>query len=49
MLQDRERQVQVQQLASQQFANGINAWANYMAAGRRLKTVTWPIGRRRSK
>ena len=32
MLQDQERQLQAQQLASQQFANSINAWANYMQA-----------------
>ena len=32
MLQDQERQLQAQQIASQQFANSVNAWANYMQA-----------------
>lgn len=32
MLQDQERQLQAQQLASQQFANSMNAWTNYMQA-----------------
>jgi hypothetical protein len=32
MLQDQERQQQAQQLASQQFANSMNAWTNYMQA-----------------
>jgi hypothetical protein len=32
MAQDQERQLQAQQLASQQFANSMNAWANYMQA-----------------
>ncbi|MGF6572511.1 MULTISPECIES: hypothetical protein [Paraburkholderia] len=32
MLQDQDHQLQAQQLASQQFANSMNAWANYMQA-----------------
>ena len=41
MLQDQERQLQAQQIASQQFANSVNAWANYMQAvnARRPQTV----------
>jgi len=32
LLQDQDRQLQAQQLANQQFANSLNAWANYMQA-----------------
>jgi hypothetical protein len=32
MLQDHELQLQAQQIANQQFANSMNAWANYMQA-----------------
>lgn len=30
LLQDEDRQLQAQQLANQQFATSLNAWANYM-------------------
>jgi hypothetical protein len=32
LLQDQDRQLQAQQVANQQFANNLNAWANYMQA-----------------
>jgi hypothetical protein len=32
VLQDQERQLQARQIAGQQFANSVNAWANYMQA-----------------
>jgi hypothetical protein len=30
LIQDEDRQLQAQQIANQQFANNLNAWANYM-------------------
>lgn len=32
LIQDQDRQLQAQQIANQQFANNLNAWANYMHA-----------------
>ena len=32
LIQDQDRQLQAQQIANQQFANSVNAWANYMQA-----------------
>jgi hypothetical protein len=32
LIQDQDRQLQAQQMANQQFANNLNAWANYMQA-----------------
>lgn len=32
LIQDQDRQIQAQQIANQQFANRLNAWANYMQA-----------------
>ncbi|QKM44063.1 hypothetical protein HI792_15905 [Ralstonia solanacearum] len=32
LIQDQDHQVQAQQVANQQFANNLNAWANYMQA-----------------
>lgn len=32
LIQDQDRQLQVQQIVNQQFANNLNAWANYMHA-----------------
>ena len=32
LIQDQDRQLQAQQVANQQFANNLNAWANYMQA-----------------
>ena len=32
LIQDQDRQLQAQQIANQQFANSLNAWANYMQA-----------------
>lgn len=32
LIQDQDRQLQVQQIANQQFTNSLTAWANYMQA-----------------
>ncbi|WP_157379211.1 hypothetical protein [Burkholderia ubonensis] len=41
LIQDQDRQLQAQQIANQQFATNLNAWANYMQAvnARQPRTV----------
>ncbi|CPF97362.1 Uncharacterised protein [Burkholderia pseudomallei] len=50
VIQDTDRQLQAQQIANQQFANNLNAWASYMQAVNarqpqtvRLTTVNSPV------